>query len=81
MFSSHRLKDPCQARTTRIDESWERGAIDLDILSQRRSIAESCEDPKSGIGMFKFAFVFLSVVRQAYQPCKFPEPAEGTNWS
>lgn len=48
MFSSFRLKDPCQARTTRIDELWECGAIDLGILSQRRSIAESCEDPKSG---------------------------------
>ena len=78
MFSGLRLKDPCQARTTRIDESWERGAIECSFLSRQRSIAESCEDPKSGIGMFKFAFVFLSVVRQAHQPCKFPEPAEGT---
>lgn len=48
MFSSIRLKDPCQARTTRIDESWERGAIDFEFLSQYQSIAESCEEHKSG---------------------------------
>ena len=49
MFRNHRLKDPCQARTTRIDESWERGAIGyVEIKSLIETIAESYEDPQSG---------------------------------
>ncbi len=48
MFSMNRLKDPCQARATRIDESWKRGAIDAVFSNMHKSIAESCVDPKSG---------------------------------
>jgi len=48
MFDEMRLKDPCQASTIHIDESWERGAIDFGFLLLRSSIAESCVYPKSG---------------------------------
>ena len=49
MSNAIRLKGPCQAGTARINEPWERGAIDT-ICSDSviKSIAESSTDPKSG---------------------------------
>ena len=49
MSNLRRLKGPCQAGTARIDEPWERGAIDSrGNFFSLRSIAESHTDPKSG---------------------------------
>ena len=49
MFNAIRLSGPCQAGTARINEPWERGAIDSRYFeSVFKSIAESSTDPKSG---------------------------------
>ena len=48
MNDENRLKDPCQAKTARINEPWKRGAIDNKIFVFNESIAESHKDPKSG---------------------------------
>ena len=49
MFNAIRLSGPCQAGTARINEPWERGAIDFKCTdSVLKSIAESSTDPKSG---------------------------------
>ena len=49
MSNAIRLKGPCQAGTARINEPWERGAIDMVCVSiMNKSIAESSFDPKSG---------------------------------
>lgn len=44
-----RLKGPCQAGATRLNESRERGAIDVaEFFFLHQAIAESSTDPKSG---------------------------------
>jgi len=48
MNNENRLKDPCQAKTARINEPWKRGAIDYRSVFFIESIAESHKDPKSG---------------------------------
>lgn len=49
MSNAIRLSGPCQAGTARINEPWERGAIDLRCSDGVfKSIAESSTDPKSG---------------------------------
>ena len=49
MSNAIRLSGPCQAGTARINEPWERGAIDSRYFeSVFKSIAESSTDPKSG---------------------------------
>ena len=49
MSNAIRLKGPCQAGAARINEPWQRGAIDMGCFSiMIKSIAESSLDPKSG---------------------------------
>ena len=49
MSNAIRLKGPCQAGTARINEPWQRGAIDKEcVFIMNKSIAESSLDPKSG---------------------------------